>query len=860
MAVSTGKTTSSSSSFPYSSCLLPRAPSPFFHFQPKALHFRHHLATPSPQSLSFSSSASSSYSRFCRVSTVPVEQAPAPGFDFEKEIDHLHALRSRLRKANTLREKLRVLDADHRVRDFFGSGRDLFSLDLKDEFLIKCLVAAGQGHVLGSGLHRGGGGVGHHSLKQAFYILADMIQKWNLDGVGIEVEDEDVGGGGMSEPLEKLLKTLNDVEEFYDCVGGIIGYQVVVLELLSPLKSKGKSNWFSHMNLSLCELQEFHVPFGANLLEDAEYASQAAFWGLEGLPELGEIYPLGGAGDRLGLVDPVTGECLPAAMLPYCGSTLLEGLIRDLQAREFLHFKIFGKQCTTPVAMMTSSVKNNHDHILALCEKHGWFGRGQQKFRLFEQPMVPVVATEDGQWLINEPLSLVCKPGGHGAIWKLAYDKGIFQWFYSHGRKGATVRQVSNVVAATDVTLLALAGVGLRHEKKLGFASCQRNFGATEGINVLVEKQSEDGQWTYGLTCIEYTEFEKYDIKELPISLSSLQAEFPANTNVLYVDLRAAESIGASKSRSSLPGLVLNMKKPVTYVDHLGIQHSVSGGRLECTMQNIADNFLNTYASRCNEGIQSLLDTFILYNERRRVTSSAKRKRKMVDKSLHQTPDGSFLDVIRNASDLLSQCNIKIPEIADNSRYLHSGPPFIILLHPALGPLWEVTRQKFFGGYISEGSELQVEVAEFSWIDVQLNGSFIIVAENVMGSTRNEHGEPILHYGHRCGRCKLENVKILNRGVDWLCSKNVYWSLDIKRFEMLKVQLHGNAEFEATNVVLEGNHVFDVPDGYRMHVVSSDAGFEVKLDPIKDEMMERGSWFWEYKMNGSHIQLQKIEL
>lgn len=40
-----------------------------------------------------------------------------------------------------------------------------------------------------------------------------------------------------------------------------------------------------------------------------------------------------------------------------------------------------------------------------------------------------------------------------------------------------------------------------------------------EGINVLVEKQSEDGQWTYGLTCIEYTEFDKYDIKDLPVSL-----------------------------------------------------------------------------------------------------------------------------------------------------------------------------------------------------------------------------------------------------------------------------------------------------------------------------------------------------
>jgi hypothetical protein len=52
------------------------------------------------------------------------------------------------------------------------------------------------------------------------------------------------------------------------------------------------------------------------------------------LPDLGEIYPLGGSADRLGLIDPDTGECLPAAMLPYCGRTLLEGLIRDLQVED----------------------------------------------------------------------------------------------------------------------------------------------------------------------------------------------------------------------------------------------------------------------------------------------------------------------------------------------------------------------------------------------------------------------------------------------------------------------------------------------------------------------------------------------
>lgn len=33
-------------------------------------------------------------------------------------------------------------------------------------------------------------------------------------------------------------------------------------------------------------------------------------------------------------------------------------------------------------------------------------------------------------------------------------------------------------------------------------------------------------------------------------------------------------------------------------------------------------------------------------------------------------------------------------QIEDNDKYFHSGPPFLILLHPALGPLWEVTKQK----------------------------------------------------------------------------------------------------------------------------------------------------------------------
>ncbi|XP_010658245.1 UTP--glucose-1-phosphate uridylyltransferase 3, chloroplastic isoform X1 [Vitis vinifera] len=836
-------------------------------------------------SLSLSSVSSSSAALCCRpprVSTAPVEYESQEGeFDFEGEIARLQSLRSAIGNAKSVEEKLAVVDGDSRVKRFFCSGKSgvsrvlgSVSCDSYELFLVKCLVAAGQEHVLSSGLGllEGEFESERSALRSVFYGLVEMIEKWEVsgaEGLGKKngVADEEIGA------LKKLLKTLREIEQFYDCIGGIIGYQIVVLELLTQSLSKKHINWIQHINEAMqCQLLELHSPCGLDLSKNTAYASQAALWGVEGLPELGEIYPLGGSADRLGLVDPDTGECLPAAMLPYCGRTLLEGLIRDLQAREFLYFKIYGKQCITPVAIMTSAAKNNHEHITSLCERHQWFGRGQSSFQLFEQPLVPAVSAEDGEWLVTKPFTPVCKPGGHGVIWKLAYDKGIFQWFYDHGRKGATVRQVSNVVAATDLTLLALAGIGLRHRKKMGFASCKRNSGATEGINVLIEKNL-DGKWEYGLSCIEYTEFDKFGITDGLLSSNSLQAGFPANTNILYVDLPSAELVGSSNDEKSLPGMVLNIKKPIVYEDYFGFQHSVSGGRLECTMQNIADNFFNTYASRCYKGVEAdVLDTFIVYNERRRVTSSAKKKRKHADKSLHQTPDGSLLDIMRNAYDLLSQCDIKMPEqcsgvllhhnlqIEGNDRYADSGPPFLVLLHPALGPLWEVSRQKFYGGSISMGSELQLEIAEFLWRNVQLDGSMIVIAENVMGSTRiDENGEPMLQYGHRCGRCKLQNVKVQNKGINWNSGDNIYWKHDVQRFEALKIILHGNAEFEATDVILQRNHVFEVPNGYKMKISSKNPGLAVDLNPIEEKMMDSGSWFWNYKISGTHIHLELVE-
>jgi hypothetical protein len=44
---------------------------------------------------------------------------------------------------------------------------------------------------------------------------------------------------------------------------------------------------------------------------------------------------------------------------------------------------------------------------------------------------------------------------------------------------------------------------------------------------------------------------------------------------------------------------------------------------------------------------------------------------------------------------------------------------------------------------------------------------------------------------------------VLNEGIDWRHGGNVYWKHDVQRSEVLQIILHGNAEFEATDVVLQ---------------------------------------------------------
>lgn len=69
--------------------------------------------------------------------------------------------------------------------------------------------------------------------------------------------------------------------------------------------------------------------------------------------------------------------------------------------------------------------------------------------RLFRQPLVPVVADVDGRWLLPEPLAPLMKPGGHGAIWKLMLDEGVFDWLLADQREAAIVRQIRCAAVAS---------------------------------------------------------------------------------------------------------------------------------------------------------------------------------------------------------------------------------------------------------------------------------------------------------------------------------------------------------------------------------------------------------------------------
>ena len=410
-------------------------------------------------------------------------------------------------------------------------------------------------------------------LHRRAYCILCLLEIGQAHVLSALVDDRSVNGAYRA-ALDRLSLSLDGVEEFYDSIGGMAGYQLTALGIM--LGGDGGDEGGRRGETRAPTATDMLVPEGLDIRSDEARSSVLA--GIASMGQMAEIYPLGGAGDRLGLQCERTGDSLPTAVLPYCGRSLLEHLIRDVQGREYLHYRLFGcdtevdelrsrekRNRRTPIAVMTSMAKGNHNRVMQLFQANNWFGRGQESFKLFQQPMVPMVKADDGRWAMSGPCELVMKPGGHGVIWKLMLDNGVFDWLKEHDARSAIVRQISNPMAGQDSTLLALGGAGVAGDKAFGFASCERVVGAAEGMNVLLRETDAEGKTTCRISNVEYTEFTKYGIEDKAVNVSNYSL-FPANTNVLYLGLdhvedKVQQGVREGTTEAILPGMILNLNK-----------------------------------------------------------------------------------------------------------------------------------------------------------------------------------------------------------------------------------------------------------------------------------------------------------
>ncbi len=659
----------------------------------------------------------------------------------KRSIEILTPIAERLKGAKSAYEKIDILEG----KEYPSKILQTYCQGLQPECLviIKSLVAIDQGDVVFRGLEQ---------LSEPF------------------------------EALRQLVKSLIPVEKFYEPIGGLVGYHLAVLKLIRQKQIEHEVR--------------YHKPNEMDISEESAQVSAFVREGIACLPKMAEIYPVGGAGDRLDLRDEQSGEALPAAELLFAGRTLLEGLIRDLQAREWLHEKLYDQPLITPVLLMTSHEKNNHQKILHIFEQNRWFGRPKESFFFITQPLVPVISAE-GEWVMQGPLQPMTKPGGHGAIWKLALDSGAIEWLRGQKRHHVLLRQINNPIAGTDSGLLAFAGVGMAEKKAFGFASCSRLLNTAEGMVVLVEEGHQ-----YHLGNIEYTDFAKHGIEDVPEHPGSPYSAFPANTNILFADL---EVVGKAAKKNPIPGMLINMKTKAG---------DVPAGRLESMMQAVADEIVDRDPNR--------LRTYLTYNKREK-TISATKQSYTPGKTAVGTPEGALYDLLQNAHELLKMCQMSLPDLPPLEEFLKNGPSFFFLYHPALGPLYSIISQKIDGGVLTPGSELQLEIAELLLHSCRIEGSLLISADSIKG-----------------GRCFLKGVTVRNGGID-RHGENIYWKNRIQRKEALEIRLLGESEFFAEDLVIEGPCRVEVPPGHRTVGYSKNGKVH-----FRTEKMALPSWQWAY--------------
>ncbi len=709
-------------------------------------------------------------------------------FSAESETQSLSLLLEKLKRCSSDQERIAILNEQPKVEQWLKKSSQLrvllSALGVENELILKSLIA----------------------INQADHLLPEF----------------------SLENLQAMCRDLLPVEAFYKEIGGIVGYHWT---MLSCLQSQFGSSHETRREDSYSTF--YHRPPGTDISSPNEGVRTLMLEGIVSLPFLAEMYPVGGAADRLKFCDSVTGEALPAAKLPFCGYFLLERLIRDVAAREYLYYKLFGAQVTTPIAMMTSFEKDNYRYIHELCQSNQWFGRPPESFRIFCQPSVPTM-DKNGKWCLKEKMKLLMKPGGHGVIWKLAEKNGIFDWMKSLGTHKLLVRQINNPIAGIDYGLLAFSGAGFQGNKSFGFASCPRQVGSAEGIDVLIEK-TEKNSSRYCLTNIEYCDFTKYSLEDVPFEPGSSYSQFPSNTNILFADISAVET---ALERCPIPGMLVNLKK-MSFVTDVGKTEEREVARLESTMQNLADCFETIQTPD-----QATLDTYLTYNHRQK-TISAIKKLYPDNNNLLETPEGCLYDFLCCAYDLLTNdCSFDVPEVPTTDLYIEQGPSFLFSYHPALGPLYSIIGQKMRKGRFGFGSELKLEIAEADIENLTLAGSLLITAQAVMGHFSQQG---FLNYSEKIGSILLRNVVVENLGID-RTAENIYWKDEIKRNEKCEILIQGDGEFVAENITLRGNLRIEVDSGYRVTAFEENGLLKFKKEPLASVKKQ---WIYHLADDGS---------
>jgi hypothetical protein len=354
--------------------------------------------------------------------------------------------------------------------------------------------------------------------------------------------------------------------------------------------------------------------------------------------------------------------------------------------------------------------------------------------------------------------------------------------------------------------LLAFAGIGWKKNMSFGFASCPRRLGSAEGMNVLVERE----QGEIALTNVEYCDFAKFGIEDKPLRQGEPFSQFSSNTNILFANLQALEQV---VEKCPFPGLLVNLKQG-SFLDEQGSLKEAPLARLESTMQNIAD----ALGEKKERGPLRTQKTFVTYNHRHKTISVAK-KAYLPGRPLQETPELCFYELLLANRELLEQCGFQLPPVTSVEHDLVHGPSCSFLYHPALGPLYSLIRKKLRGGNIAPGSELLLEIAQMDLLNLSLSGSLRVQATQVMG-TKDTQG--LLQYNDLLGRCVLQDVTVLNQGVNWSRS-SPFWKMGLDRSESLQILLKGHSEFHAHGVTFTGAHAVSVEDGVRM-IVSQEKG------------------------------------